>query len=167
MVDFCLFFFLVSDSSCSIKINSDIPHREPVYVLQKPNGKQELLEPTSGRLEIASDEQLLLFCSGSRNKLINSGSNSEVIGCDSKFRRTLQTTNCTKPVSPTLHNTEASCTLNNRHGLVYRVGFEVGEDFLQVYELCYDYESASALYAHHRLNGKAIDGEDQFFSSQD
>lgn len=149
----------MSDTGCSININTDLPHREPVYVLRHAHGQQQLLEPTNGHLNVASNEQLLLFCSGSRNKLIHSSSNSEIVACDSKFRRTLETTNCTKPVSPKLHNTGATCTLNNRQGLVYRVGFEVGDDHLQVYELCYDYENASALYAHHRLNGKAIGGE--------
>lgn len=55
-----------------------------------------------------------------------------------------------------LQTTSKACQLNNRRGLIYQAGFAVERKFVGLYEMCYDSQSASALYSHHQINGKAI-----------
>lgn len=125
-------------------------------MIEKPNGQLELYEPTNDKIEISSTDKLILFCPGNRNKLSTSNENLNELPCARNFRSKLHETNCTKQVTGNLQTTTESCQLNQRQGLVYKAGFAVNRHFVALYEMCYDSQTASALYTHHQINGKAI-----------
>lgn len=125
-------------------------------MIEKSNGRLELYEPTDGNIEISSNNKLVLFCPGRRNTLIQSNENSNELSCNSNFRSKLQRSNCTKQVTGDLQTTTKTCQLNSRRGHIYRAGFQIEQKFVELYEMCYDAQSASALYSHHQINGKAI-----------
>lgn len=105
---------------------------------------------------ISSNEKLILFCPGRRNTLIQSTESSNELSCTNNFRSKLHQSNCTKQVTGDLETTTKSCQLNNRRGLIYRAGFAVEQEFVELFEICYDSQSASVIYSHHEINGKAI-----------
>lgn len=142
--------------ACSIGIK-ELPLREPVYLQQK-KGHHVLYEPTNQYVEVTGGEGLILFCPGQKNTVLESSKNTEQIACNLKFRQTLNKTTCDKQVRGDIQTTTTLCQLNGRHGYVYHIGFQVGSEFVQLFEVCYDYERAAALYSHHRLNGGAIKG---------
>lgn len=154
------YFFLHNQiterNSCSIQISKKLPENEPVYLIQKSNGHLKLYEPSNSNIEIESTDKLILFCPGRRNTLINSNDNSNELSCGNSFQSKLHQSNCTKQVTGDLQTTSKSCQLNNRHGLIYKAGFAVERTFVELYEMCYDSQTASALYTHHQINGKAI-----------
>lgn len=143
--------------ACSIGIK-ELPLREPVY-LQHKRELHILYEPTNEYVEVPGGDNLVLFCPGQKNTVLESGKNTQPIACDLKFRQTLNKTTCNKQVRGDIQTTTTSCQLNGRHGYVYHIGFQVGSEFVHLFEVCYDYERAAALYSHHRLNGHAIKGE--------
>lgn len=115
-----------------------------------------LYEPTGNSIEISSNDKLILFCPGKRNTLIHSSESSNELSCTNNFRSKLHQSNCTKQVTGNLETTTKTCQLNNRRGFIYNAGFAVGQKFVKLYEMCYDSSSASAIYSHHQINGKAI-----------
>lgn len=151
-----MFVFNLEKDSCHIEISKQIPKNEPVYLIERSNGRLELYEPINANIEISSPNKLVLFCPGRRNTLIHSKENSGELACTSNFRSKLRQSNCTKQVTGNLQTTTKPCQLNDRRGLIYRAGFDVEQKFVALFEICYDAESASALYSHHQLNGKAI-----------
>lgn len=125
-------------------------------MIEQSNGHLKLYEPTSNNIEISSDEKLILFCPGRRNTLVRSKENSNELPCANNFRTKLHQSNCTKQVSGDLNTTTKLCQLNHRRGLIYRAGFDVDQKFVELFEICYDTLTASAIYTHHQINGKAI-----------
>lgn len=115
-----------------------------------------MYEPTNSKIEIPSGDKLILFCPGNRNKLSNSDENLNEIPCANNFRSKLHELNCTKQVTGDLQTTSESCQLGQRQGLVYKAGFAVERKFAELFDICYDSQTASALYTHHQINGKAI-----------
>lgn len=151
--------------SCSIEIAQQIPKNEPVYLIEKSNGRLELYEPTNDKIEISPNDNLILFCPGKRNKLSTSNENLNELRCANNFRSKLRETNCTRQVSGDLQTTSESCQLNQqRQGLIYKAGFAVDRKFAKLYEICYDSQSASVLYTYHQINGKAIRCECKMFA---
>ena len=149
-------FLFTERDSCSIPITKQIPKNEPVYLIEQPNGDLKLYEPMGNNIGISSNEKLILFCPGRRNTLIQSTESSNELSCTSNFRSKLHQSNCTKQVTGDLETTTKPCQLNNRRGLIYRAGFAVQQKFVELFEICYDSESASVIYSHHEINGKAI-----------
>lgn len=150
-------FHFTERDSCSIQITKkQIPKNEPVYLTGQANGHLKLYEPTSNSIEIESNDKLILFCPGRRNTLAQSGENSNELSCANNFRSKLHQSNCTKQVTGDLETTTKPCRLNERQGLIYRAGFDVERKFVELYEICFDAESASVIYTHHHINGKAI-----------
>lgn len=125
-------------------------------MIEKSNGQLRLYEPTGNNIEIASNDKLILFCPGKRNTLIHSKDSSNELPCSNNFRSKLHQSNCTKQVTGDLETTTKTCQLNNRRGLIYKAGFAVEQKFVELFEICYDTQSASAIYSHHQINGKAI-----------
>lgn len=120
-------------------------------------GHSGLYEPSNGKIEISSTDKLDLFCPGSQNNIIKSSDNTAEVSCDNNFRKKLHQLNCVKQVTGDLQPTTKPCTLNDRHGVIYRVGFANGKTFSEIFQICYDVEAASPLYTHHEINGKAIE----------
>lgn len=147
---------IIERDSCRIEISKQIPKNEPVYLIERSNGHLSLYEPTNANIEISSNDRLVLFCPGRRNTLIDSQENSNELSCASNFRSKLHQTNCTKQVTGDLQTTTKACQLNDRRGLVYKAGFNVERKFVELFEMCYDAQTASALYTHHQINGKSI-----------
>lgn len=142
---------------CSInEIKKQLPRNEPVYIVEKLNGQVELYEPSGDSIEIESSEKLILLCPGSKNTIYDSKENVNELSCAKNFRSKLHQSNCTKQVTGDLQTTTRNCNLGNRQGLIYRAGFSIEKKFVESFEICYDSDSASALYTHHKLNGKAI-----------
>lgn len=151
-----LFILHLERQSCSIEIAQQIPKNEPVYLIEKSNGRLELYEPINSRIEISSADKLILFCPGNRNKLSTSSENLNEIPCANNFRTKLHSSNCTRQVTGDLQTTSESCQLNQREGLIYKAGFAVDRKFVKLFEICYDSQAASVLYTQHQINGKAI-----------
>lgn len=149
-------FKIHSTEKCQIEISKQIPKNEPVYLIEKRNGHVELFEPSGNSIELSSPDKLILLCPGRRNTLIHSDVNTNELSCANNFRTKLHQLNCTRQVTADLQTTSTACRLNSRHGLIYRAGFTVNEKFVKLYEMCYDAQSASAIYSHHQINGKAI-----------
>lgn len=150
------FNFVCSDGSCSLKLSKQIPRNEPVYLLQKSKNRLELLDPDGEISDIGTDDKLILFCPGKRNTLINSNVDIADVPCTGRFHNQLHKMNCTKQVTGDLRMTTRPCRLNARKGIIYEAGFFVDDIFLKLYEMCYESATASALYTHHQLNGRAI-----------
>lgn len=148
--------FSAEKDSCSIKIKKQIPRNEPVYIVEKSNGRMELYEPTSDSIEIETPDKLILFCPGNKNTLSDSNASANELACERNFRSKLHQSNCTKQVTGDLQTTSHSCGMGNRRGLIYRSGFAIENKFVESFEICYDTQSASVLYTHHQINGKAI-----------
>lgn len=151
-----MFVIRIERDGCSVEISKQIPKNEPVYLIEKNNGELELFEPTGRNIEIKTSDKLVLFCPGRRNSLTRTKVNSNELTCASNFRSKLHQSNCTKQVTGDLQTTTKTCQLNNQHGLIYRSGFMVQQKFIKLFEICYDSQSASPLYTHHQINGKAI-----------
>lgn len=139
---------------CSLKLSNRIPKNEPVYLVQTASNNFELFDPSGQSSEV--DPSLTLFCPGNKNTLLNSNENSKQLTCDARFQTNVNHLNCTKQVSGDLRMTSRPCSMNNRRGFIYDIGFFVDRDFAKLFEVCYDSENAAALYAFHQLNGKAI-----------
>lgn len=157
-INYLLCFFFDTETSCSLHLSNDIPKNEPVYLLQKSNGQLELYEPTGESNAISSQEKMLLFCPGRRNTLANSNTNINELPCKSanRFRNDLHELNCTKQVTGDLQTTSKQCNLNKKKGLVYQAGFLVEQNFVKLYEICYDSANAAVIYTYHQINGNAI-----------
>lgn len=127
-------------------------------MLEKASGKHILYEPTSENLEVNQGDRLVLFCPGMKNTVIDSNSDMESIACSRSFKNTLEQTSCNKQVTGNLQTTSTMCSMNGRTGHIHQIGYKVGKEFIQLFEVCYDYDRATALYSHHHINGKAIKG---------
>lgn len=151
----CFFSNLIFvDDSCSLKLSKQLPRNEPVYLVHNSNNRFELFDPSGETSEI--DDGLTLFCPGKGNTLIESSINMVGVSCTSRFRSELHRMNCTKKVTADLQTTTQQCHLNRRNGMISEVGFFVDSNFVKLFEICYDGAMASALYAHHQINGRAI-----------
>lgn len=122
--------------------------------MEKSRNQIELFDSTGENSALKSP--IILHCPGNRNTLINSNESSKQISCDSRLQSNLNNLNCTKQVSGDLRTTNRQCFLNNRRGFIYEIGFFVNDNFAKLFEVCYDSERASSLYAFHQLNGKSI-----------
>lgn len=173
--------------TCSNVIKDQLPTTEtPLYLRASYNGQLSLIEPTSGSLEVELGEKLIISCPGDKNakadkntkadkttkaaKNSKSKKNTNVeiivktssIACDLQFHKTVKSTTCTKSVKADVQKTTSACFAGGRYGKIHEVGYKVpfaGRDqFVQLFEVCYSYETGSALYAHHQINGNAIGG---------
>lgn len=151
-----IFTYKTDKESCSINIRKQIPHNEPVYIVEKSNRQMELYEPMGDSIEIKSPDILILFCPGNGNKIFDSNDSASELPCARNFQNKLHESNCTKQVTGDLQTTSRNCALGNRRGLIYRSGFAIENSFVESFEICYDAQTASALYAHHQIHGKAI-----------
>lgn len=124
--------------------------------MEKSNRQMELYEPEGDSIEIKSPDKLILFCPGNGNKIFDSNDNANELLCARNFQNKLHESNCTKQVTGDLQTTSRNCALGNRRGLIYRSGFAIENSFVESFEMCYDSQTASALYSHHQINGKAI-----------
>lgn len=144
-------FSLISTDACSFKLPIDVPPNEPVYLLHNKNG-YSLFEPDSQISTV--NEKIVLLCPGKQNKL--SEEHVSELTCNRKrvFNINPQSINCTKQVSGDLKVTQEKCAGNS--GVIFHAGFRIDSEFVELYDICYNKQTASTIYTKHRLNGKAI-----------
>jgi hypothetical protein len=67
----------------------------------------------------------------------------------------LHNLNCTREIVGDLRVTRDKCS--NNDGNVVDIGFKLNhQEFVTLFNVCYNNKTASAIYATHRINGKAI-----------
>jgi hypothetical protein len=67
----------------------------------------------------------------------------------------LKNINCTKEINGDLRVTRDKCS--NNDGVVIDIGFKLNQqEFVTLFNVCYNNKTASAIYATHYINGKAI-----------
>lgn len=156
---------VLESNTCSNVIQLDLPQSHAPLYLHKKNEKLILVEPTSGSLEVKNGATLLLSCPGGKNTIVASKNRNIRIACDSQldFHKAVKGAVCEKSVTGNIQKTTVGCSLGARGGTAYKIGFDgigfgVKDQFIELFEVCYNYERASALYSHHKINGKAING---------
>lgn len=149
-------YFLESNTCTSI-IQLELPVKyAPIYMVQNKLGQIVLYEPTSPYLEVKVGEKLLLFCPGKTNTMDDSNYSYREIPCDLDFSKNVWSTHCKEAAHRDVRKTSKRCSINERRGHIYSIGFDIGQHFVELFEVCYHYGSASVLYSHHRLNGEAV-----------
>lgn len=161
-----LFHLAVANSkACSNIISTQLPSSHtPLYLRITKIVKQlALIEPTNGNLEVLKGEKLLLACPNKNNFIKETTKQIASTECDLSFHKKVKGITCSQSVRAHVVDTPRDCSVGGRDGKVHEIGFNIEYDgqkkrFLKLYKVCYDFETASALYAHHQINGKAIGG---------
>lgn len=142
---------------CKLRIKNNLPKDEPIYTVIDPETKRhKLYEPTSVFMELPAGGTLHATCPGEDNAVIG----SPVIGCtdDAQFAEELKGTSCKSRPIPAVRLIQKECGVNGLKGVIHSVGYAVNYRFLDLYDVCYNYCDSYALYAFHKLNGRAISG---------
>lgn len=133
----------------------DIPKNEPVYFRELRDRSHRLFVPKGKESPIENNKGLYLLCPGKGNLIANTNSNEALIRCkDNQFDGSIADSNCAKQVVGSLQWTNESC--GGPGGIKGKVGFEVKEKFVVLFEVCYNTGTAAAFYAFHTLHGRAI-----------
>lgn len=147
------------DSGCPLKLPTDVPKNEPVYLEAKKDGSYQLYVPTGKDNFISSNKALVLLCPGSKNSLSSGNVATDKLTCQKdRFSTEISKVNCTKQVSGELMMTQRQCgePSGQNRGTLALVGFNMQEQFIELFGVCYNSKTASAIYSYHTLHGKVI-----------
>lgn len=147
------------NAGCPIKLPTDVPKNEPVYLETNSDGSYQLYIPTGKDNLIPSNEAIVLLCPGSKNSLSTGKEATDQLTCNkNKFQTELNKVNCTKQVSGELQITEQLCGSTSREGRgnIALVGYTAKSQFVELFQICYNLARASAIYSYHTLHGKVI-----------
>lgn len=148
-----------SNNGCSLQLPTDIPENEPLYLEYKPDGSLNLYAP-NGQVNIIPDKTaIVLFCPGPRNKLSNSKDNWGTLPCTkNRFSTRVNEITCQQQVRGDVIMTQQQCgnPSGENQGMLIEIGFDTGEQFVKLFQVCYNKKTASAIYSLHVLHGKLI-----------
>ncbi|XP_052895833.1 uncharacterized protein LOC128303020 [Anopheles moucheti] len=152
VLSFCLFNAV--RSQCTINVKTDLTFPEPVFL---KNGN--LWIPSSGQLVWAIGESNVVACP--KNNVVNTLLDKALITCvgGSTFLLNGLPVNvssivCTKAVTGDHQSTSEGC---GNGGTIRNIGFDVsGIGFVKHFSVCYNAQTASAIYTKHTINGDSI-----------
>ncbi|XP_045781513.1 uncharacterized protein LOC123878361 [Maniola jurtina] len=158
-----LFLFLlklcnVVYGGCNITLNSDLGNPSPVYI---HNGGFLAPNSSTGAISLRRSETLEIACPGNKKFVVLGNDTTEYqifpVKCvkDTTFRATkspwvgnLKDIRCNAPPWFTTEPTEASCS--GAH-TIYRIGYNIGGKFYELYEACFDEVLLRTLYVKQQL----------------
>lgn len=157
ILDVSLSYFYFSD--CILNIEKDFVKNQPLLLDTHKNWPT--LENTNGFLRIAPGENILLHCPGGFRNIPE----IEVTATcerDTKFRIGRNTYDysdfeCRNDVEITIRRTGRQCRVEDSEAV--KVGYMVGANFLEVFEVCLDKERNAPVEAKHRLRRSLADVE--------
>lgn len=175
-------------TGCAVSLPNVPKGMDPLYLTRNEHNRLVLFEPTGKVTPVGSGEEVILECpaevkapGGNKNNFKSKKNAKDPppsarggaknifkeISCNthSKFDTAVNSVTCPKRVDAELIVTERPCgiTANEEDidGVFYEIGFKVeqGQNFIKLYEICYDRTAESVIFSHHVINGKAIKGE--------
>ncbi|KAK3932230.1 Dynein heavy chain 11, axonemal [Frankliniella fusca] len=149
-------------ADCSIDMNSDLPkHKSPLFL---DNGNLLLPEPQgkTGVLKIASGEEVTLACPGNKNSVSKAKAAVVSATCDSGNKLNVNgkavavaDLGCSKTAASSLRVTDKSC---DEGGNLLELGFEVGDEWIKLVDVCHQVDAGHTLWSHHVVQGAALSG---------
>ncbi|XP_001858177.2 uncharacterized protein LOC6043286 [Culex quinquefasciatus] len=139
------------DYGCKISMNKDLNLKQPLFLVP---GTKQFITPITNTTDLLfhQGEQLELFCTRGFG---HTGDKSIVTTCDdaNEFVHNGKIYNisqlvCKAPVYHVASRTEERCFNNAR---LVKVGFELDDRFLKLYEVCFDEETLGTHYVKHAL----------------
>lgn len=163
-----LFNGVAHGTGCAVALPQLPKELDPLYLkLDKKKG-MTFFEPTGKVTPFDEGESVFLECptppkAATKGQKLKSVVYEEVT-CNERhaFDSAVSKVQCPKRVDAVLRETDRTCevTADGVHitGLFYEIGFNVenGDQFIKLYEVCYDQAVESVIFTHHEINGMAI-----------
>nr|CAD7450695.1 unnamed protein product [Timema bartmani] len=148
---------------CYLNISNTLPVWQPVVITR--GGLVVPQAPTNWSAAITLDDRAILACPGKRNKMSLSRGNELNVTCrggdqlemDGKVYPA-RDLGCTKATQGKALDTEEKCA---DHATILQLGFEVGDDWYPMVDICHDLELSSSLYSQHMLYGSGLSRHDK------
>uniref|UniRef100_A0A182RXG3 DNA/RNA non-specific endonuclease domain-containing protein n=1 Tax=Anopheles funestus TaxID=62324 RepID=A0A182RXG3_ANOFN len=139
---------------CTINVKTDLTFPEPVFL---KNGN--LWIPTNGQLSWSIGESNFVACP--KNNVVNTLLDKALITCVAGstfllngFPVNISSIVCSKAVTGDHQSTNEGC---GNGGTIRNIGFDVsGIGFVNHFTVCYNGQTASAIYTKHTINGDSI-----------
>lgn len=158
----CLFIYFVFFSDCKNKVSS-LTKGTKTPILVNPVTNDFVEVDRAGYIDLPSGVSIILGCPDgnvvNRNVVVNRGVAQHVVTCDrgaifkdnQNLIFTFDDFSCSKPPKVAFRHRQNFCILNYANYDLVQVGYEIGNSFLQTYEVCYDTRAKNPIYSHAKI----------------
>lgn len=116
--------------------------------------------PTGEKNHFKNGEKIVLACPGANNGLTNNAGSIQYLLCmNGSFSERIHTIKCKSEVKSSYSRTKNPCgTVNNENqGRIVMIGFQIDKErFVKLFEVCYNFKTASLVYSIHTIYGPSM-----------